>query len=134
MILAVGIDSVDIIRFGYMAKTDHVRLKRLFSATEIEYCTSNPIKARERFAARFATKEAFYKALSTLIPTTKLPLFTVCRNVSVAALPNGAPTLDINWAYFRAVTHDSLPESIIAHLSLTHTTMTATAIVLLSSN
>ena len=64
MRLVVGVDLIrvsdvadSIERFG--SRYTH----RLFTADEIRYCEEDPSQAPERFAARFAAKEAVFKAL-----------------------------------------------------------------------
>jgi holo-[acyl-carrier protein] synthase len=130
LILALGIDSVEISRFERWTQTCHEKLLRIYSPQELEYCLSNPAKTAERFAVRFAAKEAAYKALSQLIPDTKLPLFTVCKLITVIAHHNKAPQLAIDWDYFKPFS-PGLPPSMKAHLSLTHSRTVATAVVIL---
>ena len=115
MIRGVGIDSVEISRCAHWHTYSPERLKRLFCPEELEYCLSNPKKSAERFAARFAAKEAFYKALCAL-DGQQSPFITVARQVQVV-YRQGRPVLEVDWA--------------CAHLSLTHTATTATAIVIL---
>ncbi|HZW61499.1 MAG TPA: 4'-phosphopantetheinyl transferase superfamily protein [Candidatus Babeliales bacterium] len=131
MILSIGIDSLEIDRFSDFACKTHTQLKHLFSEAEIAYCLSNQNKTAERFAVRFAAKEAFYKAIHQLLPEQKLPLFTVCANVEVIAAINGAPQLLINWAYFRE--YITLPEMVITHISTTHSKTLATAFVIIEA-
>lgn len=129
MILSIGIDSVEIDRFSDFTCKTRAQLKHLFSDAEIAYCLSNQSKITERFAVRFAAKEAFYKAIHQLLPNKKLPLFTVCTHVEVIAASNGAPQLNVNWNYFRE--HIQLPATITAHISITHTKTTATTIIII---
>ena len=43
-------------------------LKRVYTQTEIDYCNSKNKAKYQHFAARFAAKEAVFKALSNKIP------------------------------------------------------------------
>lgn len=65
MIVGVGIDLVETarIREGIEQHGDRF-IRRLYTSTEISYCEQFKNKA-ERFAARFAAKEAAFKALGT---------------------------------------------------------------------
>src|SRR5947209_6680335 len=99
MIVGVGIDSVEIERFTHWHQRPHKQLTRVFSTSEIRYCLSVSSKSAERFAARFAAKEAFYKAVHGII-STKLPLLGVCSHVEVIHTDNGTPQLVIDWSYF----------------------------------
>ncbi len=129
MILAMGIDAVEIARFTDWTTRPRKQLERIFTHEELEYCLSNRAKTPERLAARFAAKEAFYKALHIMLPDQKLPLFTVCKNVMVKKQTNGSPFLGINNEYFKDF---SLRYSKL-HLSITHTTTTAIAIILIEA-
>ena len=64
MIKGTGIDIIDIPRIKKMIEKDNLFQNKIFSATEIEYC-SGKHKKEIHFAARFASKEAFFKALGT---------------------------------------------------------------------
>jgi holo-[acyl-carrier protein] synthase len=60
----VGIDLVHIPRIAESLQRFGKRFQhKLFTADEIAYCTAAPAHADERFAARFAAKEATIKAL-----------------------------------------------------------------------
>jgi holo-[acyl-carrier protein] synthase len=62
--LSVGIDLVSVPRMeGLMARWGGRFLERVFTPGEIEYCKARHAPARS-FAARFAAKEAFVKAVS----------------------------------------------------------------------
>lgn len=129
MIIAVGIDSIEINRFNYWNTYQYKILLKLFSAAEIDYCLSTSSKYAERFAVRFAAKEAFFKAFSAC-SSKKVPFLTICKNSEVIHTQQGAPHLQVNWD----VLIDTLTlkkESIIIHLSLTHDKSYATAAVIL---
>lgn len=63
MIIGMGVDIVDVSRIEAIIFRWHERfLKRIFTDTEIRYC-NNKKNPAQRFATRFAAKEAFIKAL-----------------------------------------------------------------------
>lgn len=65
MILGTGIDTVEISRFQrFLDEGNQALLDRLFSPLEQTYCRPKKQSAA-CFAARFAAKEAFLKALGT---------------------------------------------------------------------
>ena len=68
MIQAIGVDLVEIKRFERWHSYSDTTLKRIFSQQEIEYARAEPRLSAQRLAARFAVKEAAYKALSLNIP------------------------------------------------------------------
>ena len=63
MIIGIGTDIAEVSRIA--KSIENIAFKeKVFSPSEIAYCESKANKA-ERFAARFAAKEAFFKALGT---------------------------------------------------------------------
>ncbi len=65
MIVGTGVDIVETERIeAALGRHGHRFTRRLFTPTEIEYCEGFKNRA-ERYAARFAAKEAAFKALGT---------------------------------------------------------------------
>lgn len=64
MIFGIGIDAIEIDRVDGKVHYDKGLRSRLFTSGEIEYCESKTNSALN-YAARFAAKEAFLKALGT---------------------------------------------------------------------
>jgi holo-[acyl-carrier protein] synthase len=62
MILGVGTDIVEVERIRRAMERDAFKAK-IFSAREIEYCDKG--SKMQGYAARFAGKEAFFKAMGT---------------------------------------------------------------------
>ena len=63
MIVGIGIDLVDVRRVeGIIFRWQERFLRRIFTDKEIKYC-NNKKNPAQRFATRFAAKEAFIKAL-----------------------------------------------------------------------
>lgn len=63
MILGIGIDLVDVRRMeGIIFRWHEKFLRRVFTEREIRYC-NNKKNPAQRFATRYAAKEAFIKAL-----------------------------------------------------------------------
>lgn len=124
--LSLGIDTEEIERFIEWTQYSNDRLLRIFSKEEIAYCREEPVKTAERMAARFAAKEAFYKAVSRLLkdPLTFMRVGPLC---SVVKEDNGRPELEVAWK------HLDLPP-LMAHISLTHTATLATAIVIIEAD
>jgi len=107
-------------------ESDHGQrlMERVFTAREIAYAQrkANPY---ERFAARFAAKEAGMKALGTGWRGG-----ITWRDLEVANLPSGRPTLKLTGR--AAEVAQKLGVTNIA-LSLTHTAEQAMAMVILES-
>lgn len=65
MVIGIGIHIIEIERIRYSIDTYKERfLNKVFTKNELEYCLSKSNKY-QHFAARFAAKEAVYKALAT---------------------------------------------------------------------
>jgi len=64
MIAGIGADLIEVERIGFKMGKETGFRELVFSKNEIDYCESkaNPF---EHYAARFAAKEAFFKALGT---------------------------------------------------------------------
>jgi phosphopantethiene--protein transferase domain len=134
MILGIGIDAIEIDRFTDWATLAQESLKKTLTQSEINYCLAIPAKAPERFAARFAAKEAFFKAFCQMSPEHDIPFLTICQNTSAIQAQHGRPELVINWENLLEISktqdkHQN-PE-IISHITITHTKNTATVIVIL---
>jgi holo-[acyl-carrier protein] synthase len=129
MILGIGIDSIEIARLTPWTHFAHERLSRIFHPDELAYCFKSPAKTSERLAARFATREACFKALSP--HCHQLPFLTLCRVMQIKHHASGAPELLIDWDYLAQKGHFKPERPIAAHISLTHTNVLATALVIL---
>ena len=125
MIVGTGIDIAEVERIERSIARFGARFKeRVFTADEIRYCEAKANKA-ERYAARFAAKEAGMKAIGT-----GWSRGVNWRDIEVRRLPGGRPTI---------VFHGKAAEifaklgGVRAHLSITHTKQSAMAYVILES-
>ena len=98
-------------------------VERVFTAGEREYCESKGAAAAQSYAARFAAKEAFLKAIRTGW-RGKLGW----QDIEVASDADGAPSLLLTGE--ARVLADRLGASAV-HLSISHTSEHAVAQVLL---
>lgn len=131
MILGIGIDSVEIHRFTVWPEYQRAQLYKVFSQHELEYAFRVPAKRLERLAARFAAKEAFFKAFSSWQTHHNLPFLTICRLIELRASEQGAPQLIVAWDQMLAQNINKSDTLIMSHISITHTQNLATAIVVL---
>ena len=69
MKIACGTDiiEIDIIKKAIEDKTGNAFLQRIFTEKEIAYCESKKNQKYQHYAARFAGKEAIFKAISKLL-------------------------------------------------------------------
>lgn len=113
MIVGIGIDLVQIGRVAELLERRGERaLRRLFTPGEVERCRGGR-SPRESFAARFAAKEAFFKALGT-----GWGRGGDWTEVEVVSAPSGAPGLRLHG---RAAARAAARGVSRLHLSLTHT-------------
>jgi len=88
MIVGLGLDIAEIDRIeAAIARHGAPFLERLFTPREVAYCESHKGKY-ERYAARFAAKEAAMKALGT-----GWSRGVRWRDIEVTREPSGKPTL-----------------------------------------
>jgi holo-[acyl-carrier protein] synthase len=123
MIYGIGIDSAATDRIARLMERYGGRfLERIFSEEEIAEGMSRADSA-DYFAARFAAREAFFKALGTGWGRG-IPL----REVTVVRNDLGRPSLALSGNAEKAVRNLRIEHS---HLSLTHEGGIAQAIVIL---
>jgi holo-[acyl-carrier protein] synthase len=125
MIVGSGIDIAEVPRIAEAIDRFGDRfLRRIFTDGEISYCHSKANRV-ERYAARFAAKEAAMKALGT-----GWNRGVRWRDIEVVREPGGRPTITFHGIAAKFAAH--LRASHVA-LSLTHTPEQAIAIVILES-
>lgn len=68
MKIRTGIDMIEIERIKQSIEdTEGKFCERVYTEKEIEYCESKKAQKYQHYAARFAAKEAFFKAVSPLL-------------------------------------------------------------------
>ena len=124
VIKGVGTDIIEVERMQKRLNEDPGFIKSIFTEHEIDYCESQKFKA-QNFAARFAAKEAFFKALGTGWRNGM-----TFREIEVKNDELGKPFIVLNGKakeYFdkQALNH--------IHVSLSHTQQYALAMVLIEN-
>jgi holo-[acyl-carrier protein] synthase len=123
MIVGTGIDIAEVPRIAQAIQRYGDRfLRRVFTEGEIQYCESKANRV-ERYAARFAAKEAAMKALGT-----GWNHGVRWRDVEVRREPGGRPTLAFHG---KAAEFASKLGAVHVALSLSHTASEAIAQVIL---
>lgn len=126
MIVGTGIDIAEVDRIAQSIQRFGTRFtERVFTAEEIRYCESKANKV-ERYAARFAAKEAGMKAIGT-----GWSRGVRWRDIEVQRLPGGRPTLTFHGKAGEFFTRLG---ALRAYLSLTHTKEMALAFVILEGS
>lgn len=117
MVLGIGTDIVEIKRIE-KAITRPGFLNRVFTPNEIAYCNSRGSQSAASYAARFAGKEAFLKALGTGLRYGSL------QDIEILPDKLGAPVLKLS-GVFKATAEENGVSSIF--ISLSHSREYATA-------
>jgi len=113
VIAGTGIDLCEVSRIrAAIERNGEWFLNRIFTPVEIAY-VQRKANRFERYAARFAAKEAGMKAIGT-----GWRLGVTWRDFEVANLPTGRPTLRLTGVAARIAEEKGVRH---VHLSLTHT-------------
>lgn len=121
MIFGIGCDIVDVSRIKKAIANERF-VNRVFAEKEIVYCAERGEQAAQSFAARFAAKEAFLKALGTGLREGKL------TDICVVNDELGKPELLLSGTFGEMVEAKGIKH---LHLTLSHTKDVATAYVVL---
>ena len=120
MIIGMGIDVVDIDRFRkIVARRGDRFVQRLFTKNELYYCR-NKADSVSSMAVRFAAKEAMIKALPARVQS---PFHW--QDMEVYNDVNGKPGVNIMGDLRSQI------ESLKIHITLTHSTTFAAAVIIL---
>ncbi|TDX02293.1 holo-ACP synthase [Dinghuibacter silviterrae] len=119
MIHGLGIDLIEVDRVAARIGKEQGFRELVFSPGEIAYCSAKAHPA-EHYAARFAAKEAFFKALGTGWATG-----TAFNEVEVLPDPMGAPKLTLLGDTAATV------GDVRIRVSLTHLSTMAAAVVVI---
>ena len=121
MIFGIGIDNIEVDRVRKQLEKNRFK-EKIFSPAEIEYC-DNRKNFAERYAARFAAKEAFLKAIGTGWRGG-----LTFNEIEVLNDKLGKPVLKL-YGKVKAFVEENGLENI--HVSLTHLKNYASAIVII---
>jgi holo-[acyl-carrier protein] synthase len=125
MIVGTGIDIAEVPRIREsIARFGDRFLRRIYTAGEMRYCDSKANRV-ERYAARFAAKEAAMKALGT-----GWSHGVRWRDCEVVRMPGGRPTIVFHGKAGEVAARLGMKN---AALSLSHTAEQAIAQVILES-
>lgn len=125
MIVGLGTDLCEVPRIEQaIARFGERFVQRVYTEQEIAYCRSKA-NSVERFAARFAAKEAAMKALGT-----GQRQGVTWKSIAVENVRGGRPTLRLTGAAAQVAERLQVRTS---SLSLTHTEQVAMAVVIFES-
>lgn len=122
MIYGVGIDNIEVHRIKKQIVRSDSFKKKIFTEREIEYCESQ-VNYAQCFAARFAAKEAFMKALGT--GWTQGVSFS---QIEIINEENGRPVLNVQGKAEGLIRKLNITQ---LHVSVSHLKDYAIAVVIL---
>jgi holo-[acyl-carrier protein] synthase len=123
VIVSIGIDIVEVYRIREtLARTPRFAV-RVYTDAERAYCEAKGAAAAQSYAARFAAKEAFLKALKTGWRGR-----ITWHDIEIVSDDAGAPSLKITGEALKILEKTGANR---IHLSLSHTTEHAVAQVIL---
>lgn len=123
MIWGIGTDIVDTERIAEKIANRPGFVKQVFSEAEILLCQAKT-RPSESFAARFAAKEAFLKAIKTGLAAT----FEL-NEIEILADQSEAPYLQLSHSMTNLLCNLLKQKEFTLHVSLSHTCKWATAVV-----
>ena len=93
MKVTTGIDIIEVNRIKEtIEKLGRDFLDRIYTEKEIEYCNKSNMNKYQHFAARFAVKEAVFKAISCYIKGREDAIW---KDIEVINLKSGKPDLNV---------------------------------------
>lgn len=96
MKITCGTDIIEIERIKESIETLEDRiLERVYTENEIKYCESKKRQKYQHYSARFAAKEAVFKAISDLIEYSKEDIW---KNIVIKNYKCGKPFVKFNGA------------------------------------
>ncbi len=120
MIYGIGTDIIEVERIKQNITRSKELKNKLFTDKEIEYCDSKKLFA-EHFAARFAAKEAFFKALGTGWRNG-----FAFKEIEITNNQLGKPSIEVSGKIKEFVEQEEITN---IHLSISHIKETAIAFV-----
>ena len=122
MIVGIGIDIIEVERVGSKIKNANGFRAKVFSTGEISFCESRTNKP-EHYAARFAAKEAFLKAIGMGL-TTSYEL----NEIEVVSDASGKPSIDLKGNFLTLANEQNWNR---IYLSISHVKAMACAVVVI---
>lgn len=125
MITGTGIDIVEVDRIAEKIGKEKGFRELVFSASEIAYCEARTHKF-EHYAARFAAKEAFFKATGAGWVNG-----TAFNEIEITNDAAGKPLISLTGATAATMQEKGIGK---IHVSLSHVKTMATAVVVVEEN
>ena len=94
MKVTTGIDIIEVNRIKKsIEELGDSFLNRIYTKNEIEYCNKSGVMKYQHFAARFAAKEAIFKAISEFISGREDAMW---KDIEVINIESGKPVINVD--------------------------------------
>lgn len=94
MKVTTGIDIIEVDRIKRsIEELGDSFLNRIYTKNEIEYCNKSGVMKYQHFAARFAAKEAIFKAISEFISGREDVMW---KDIEVINIESGKPVINVD--------------------------------------
>ena len=94
MKVTTGIDIIEVERIKEaILEVGDSFLNRIYTEKEIEYCNKSEVMKYQHFAARFAAKEAVFKAISEYIDGRKDAIW---KDIEITNIGSGKPEINVD--------------------------------------
>ena len=94
MKVTTGIDIIEVERIKEaILEVGDSFLNRIYTEKEIEYCNKSEVMKYQHFAARFAAKEAVFKAISEYIDGRKDAIW---KDIEITNIESGKPEINVD--------------------------------------
>ena len=124
MIFGIGIDIIEVARIEKQISGESISfVKKVFTPKEIEYCEKKIKNKAQNYAARFAAKEAFFKAIGTGLRDG-----LSWKDIEIENDPQGKPDIVLTGKSKQWVADHQIRN---IHISLSHLKELAVAIVIM---
>ena len=126
MIFGIGIDIIEVDRIGkQVSNSANTFIRKIFTEKEIAYCESKMKNKAQNYAARFAAKEAFFKAIGTGWRDG-----FKWQEIEIENDDFGKPIIKLSGKLKKFVEENTI---LNIHVSLSHLNMIAVAVVILEN-
>ncbi|MCK4517986.1 4'-phosphopantetheinyl transferase superfamily protein [Candidatus Babeliales bacterium] len=131
----IGTDIVAVERLKRFESFSYDQMRRIFSREELEYCKLGDSYDWPSLAARFAAKEAFFKAISAALVSLgktkhEFSFLFLCQHVSVSKTTWDVPVLVVGWEAIEEKVGEKIPDFSV-QVSMSHEREYVVAMMLL---
>lgn len=116
MEIKTGIDIIEVERIkSAIERQEEKFLEKVYTENEIEFCNNTGKMKYQHYAARFAAKEAIYKAISDKIPAQTGDIWT---KIEILNKENGKPIVNLEKLHLKNIESMDLSLSHLAEYAV----------------